>query len=268
MPVALNDPRAEEICLAQTPGPSGAAELVQAVERNWYVPLKTGVEFVCALCLLILCTPVVLICALLVRSTSRGPAFYTQLRLGRLGRPFFIYKLRTMYHNCESKSGPQWSRAGDPRITPLGWFLRCTHLDELPQLINVLQGDMALIGPRPERPEFVPRLEEALTLYRGRLLLRPGVTGLAQVQLPPDTDLDSVRRKLAYDLCYVRNANPWLDLRVLFATAFKVFGASFWFLRIVFWFPPQHVVERDYRELLASREAPGPKIHPQLATSS
>ena len=132
-----------------------------------------------------------------------------------------------MIHNCESLTGPRWSMPGDPRITPVGWFLRRTHLDELPQLLNVLRGEMSLIGPRPERPEFVPELERELPGYTQRLAVRPGVTGLAQVQLPPDTDLDSVRRKLAHDLYYIRHVSPWLDLRLLVCTAFYALGVPF-----------------------------------------
>jgi len=264
---ALNGTRPQESFSDQFPDTDEGMDLVRAVESNWYVPLKTAMEFVTALCLFALSVPVMLLCAVLVRLTSRGPAFYSQVRLGLYGRPYRIYKLRTMYHDCEARTGPQWCRTGDPRITPLGRFLRRTHLDELPQLFNVLRGDMALIGPRPERPEFVPSLEEALPLYRGRLLLRPGGTGLAQVQLPPDTDLESVRRKLAYDLCYVRHASLWLDLRLLAGTALKVFGASFPFLRTAFLLPTEKMVERNYRELLVNRGAPVPSVHPQFATT-
>jgi lipopolysaccharide/colanic/teichoic acid biosynthesis glycosyltransferase len=160
----------------------------------------------------------------LVRLTSHGPAFYSQMRLGRGGRPFRIYKLRTMVHDCEKEGGARWSTPGDPRVTRLGAFLRRSHLDELPQLWNVLKGDMSLVGPRPERPEFVPRLEQAIPGYRLRLAVRPGVTGLAQVQLPPDTDLDSVRRKLTYDLHYIRHRGFWLDVRLILWTALQLCG--------------------------------------------
>src|SRR5262249_6782677 len=160
----------------------------------------------------LLVAPVILLCAVLVRLTSRGPAFYSQVRLGRGGRPYRIYKIRTMYHQCELKSGARWSQAGDPRVTPVGRFLGSTHLDELPQLWNVLKGDMALVGPRPERPEFIPALARAIPLYELRLLVRPGVTGLAQIQLPPDTDVQSVRAKVAHDLYYVRHMSLWVDL--------------------------------------------------------
>lgn len=174
--------------------------------------------------LLILVAPLVLLLALLVKLTSAGPAFYSQTRLGRQGRLFQLFKLRTMSHECEKQSGPRWCTPGDSRITPLGRWLRRTHLDELPQLWNVLRGEMSLVGPRPERPEFVSWLEQALPNYRERLLVRPGITGLAQVQLPPDTDLADVRRKLAYDRYYVYRFTPWLDLRILATTALNLIG--------------------------------------------
>jgi lipopolysaccharide/colanic/teichoic acid biosynthesis glycosyltransferase len=168
---------------------------------------------------LVLAAPVILLATLLVKLTSRGPVFYTQVRLGRNGRPFSICKIRTMVHDCESQSGIRWATPNDPRITPIGHLLRRTHLDELPQLWNVLKGDMGLVGPRPERPEIIPRLARAIPNYNDRLLVRPGMTGLAQVQLPPDSDLESVRRKLVYDLYYLREETLLLDLKLLACTA-------------------------------------------------
>jgi lipopolysaccharide/colanic/teichoic acid biosynthesis glycosyltransferase len=204
---------------------------------NWYLPCKGVLDFVAAGLLLVPGAPVILLAALLVKLTSRGPAFYHQARLGRGGRPFTIYKIRTMVDKCESLTGPRWSIPGDPRITCIGQFLRASHLDELPQLVNVLRGDMSLIGPRPERPEFLPELEAAFPWYRERLLVRPGVTGLAQVQLPADTNLDSVRHKLTYDLYYIHNVGPWLDLRILLCTALYAVGVPFRLSRGVFRIP-------------------------------
>jgi lipopolysaccharide/colanic/teichoic acid biosynthesis glycosyltransferase len=192
-----------------------------------YLACKRALDFGVALLLLVPAAPVVLLAALLVKLTSRGPVFYSQVRLGRDGRPYRIYKLRTMYHNCESLTGPRWATPDDPRITPVGRFLRDTHLDEFPQLWNVLRGDMSLVGPRPERPEFVPVLEKAIPRYRDRLHVRPGIAGLAQTHLPADTDLDSVRRKLIYDLYYVRHAGLWLDLRIMLCTAGRLVGIPF-----------------------------------------
>jgi lipopolysaccharide/colanic/teichoic acid biosynthesis glycosyltransferase len=195
--------------------------------KGWYPTCKVVLDRAAALALLVLTGPLILLLAGLVRLTSRGPAFYTQTRLGRGGVPFTIYKLRTMVNRCESLTGPRWSLPGDPRVTPLGRFLRASHLDELPQLVNVLRGDMSLIGPRPERPEFLPELEAACPGYRDRLAVRPGVTGLAQVQLPADTCVDSVRLKLAYDLYYIRHIGLWLDLTLLACTVLYALGLPF-----------------------------------------
>ncbi len=234
---------------------SHAAPPAHAPSRNWYAYVKAPLDFVAACCLLVPAVPLMLLAAVLVKLTSRGPVFYSQTRLGLRGRPYKIFKVRTMYHDCERDSGPKWSTAGDPRITPVGRFLRRAHLDELPQLFNVLRGEMSLVGPRPERPEFVPQLERAIPHYRDRLLVRPGVTGLAQVQLPADTDLESVRRKLTYDLYYVREQGLWLDLRIVLSTALKVFGVSFPALRTLFLMPTGERVEDTYRELTDRRAA-------------
>jgi len=218
-------------------------------KRTWYPSCKATVEYLAALCLLVPAAPLIVLAALLTKLTSRGPAFYLQVRLGRDGLPYAIYKIRTMSHQCEKWSGPQWSQAGDPRITPVGAFLRATHLDELPQLFNVLRGEMSLVGPRPERPEFVPHLERAIPQYRDRLRVRPGVTGLAQVQLPADTDIRSVRRKLSYDLYYIRHMSPWLDLRILFCTLLRILGTPFPILRTLFRMPSRALVKREYKAL-------------------
>jgi lipopolysaccharide/colanic/teichoic acid biosynthesis glycosyltransferase len=195
----------------------------------WSAGVKTAADSLTALAVLLLTSPVVAVAALLVRLTSRGPAFYTQTRLGRGRRPFTIYKIRTMYHDCERHGGARWATTNDPRVTPLGRVLRRLHIDELPQLLNVVCGDMSLVGPRPERPELVPGLEAVMPRYGERLEVKPGMTGLAQIQLPPDSDLESVRRKLACDLYYVRNQSWSLDVRILACTAFYVTGVPFAF---------------------------------------
>jgi lipopolysaccharide/colanic/teichoic acid biosynthesis glycosyltransferase len=189
-----------------------------------YRAFKAVFDWVAAFGLFLLAVPVLAVFGVLVKLTSRGPVFYSQVRLGKGGRPFRIYKLRTRIHNCEAASGIRWSTPGDPRVTPLGRFLRATHLGELPQLWNILKGDMGLVGPRPERPEIIARLEKDIPHYRQRLRVRPGVTGLAQLQLPPDTDLASVRRKVACDLDYIRQLGWWLDFRILACTVLHLFG--------------------------------------------
>jgi lipopolysaccharide/colanic/teichoic acid biosynthesis glycosyltransferase len=234
---------------AHPPRPVLTADELLAPSARVYLAAKAVFDFVVALSLLILTAPLIVGAMLLVKLTSPGPMLYTQTRLGRRGRPFTVYKIRTMAHNCESLSGPCWSTPGDMRVTSLGRLLRRTHIDELPQLWNVLRGDMSLIGPRPERPEFAPRLEQAVPHYRLRLAVRPGVTGLAQVQLPPDSDLDSVRTKTAYDLYYIRTVGVWLDMRIAWATLFKLLGLTYQRLRLLFFLPRQAVVEERYCRL-------------------
>lgn len=204
---------------------------------------QRAVDLVIAAVLFVLTLPLMLLVGLLVRLTSRGPALYSQLRVGLGGRPFWIYKFRSMTHDCEKKSGAQWSKPGDARVTLVGKFLRASHLDELPQLVNVLLGQMSLVGPRPERPEFVPALAGAIPNYRDRLLVRPGVTGLAQVHLPPDTDLDSVRKKLQYDRWYVANRGLLLDLRLIACTALKVVFFPMSLGCRIFWLPDAAQIE-------------------------
>jgi lipopolysaccharide/colanic/teichoic acid biosynthesis glycosyltransferase len=217
---------------------------------HWYLPLKTFAEFVIAAILLIVTAPLLLLAVVLVKLTSPGPAFYSQTRVGRGGRPFTIYKVRTMAYQCESLTGPCWSKPGDTRVTAVGRWLRRSHLDELPQLWNVLQGEMSLIGPRPERPEFVPQLEQAIPLYHARLQVRPGLSGLAQVQLPPDSDLASVRVKLAYDLHYVQNVSFLLDVRLYLATGFHLLGLPFSLVRKLLGFPEKETIEGAYHNLV------------------
>lgn len=172
--------------------------------------------------LLIPALPIIGLLALLVRLTSPGPGIFRQSRVGLQGRRFTMYKLRTMRVDAEMRSGPVWAQVDDPRVTPLGRILRRLHLDEFPQLFNVVKGEMALVGPRPERPEFVQQLALSIPGYVDRLLVRPGITGLAQINLPPDTDLESVRRKLALDLEYIQCASVWFDLRIVGATCLRL----------------------------------------------
>jgi lipopolysaccharide/colanic/teichoic acid biosynthesis glycosyltransferase len=231
------------------PSTAGEKTLRRQPRQSWYLFCKVPGEFCFALLLLLATAPVVLLALLLVKLTSRGPVLYCQTRLGRGGRPFTIFKIRTMGHNCEHATGPRWATAGDPRVTPIGRILRRTHVDELPQLWNVLRGDMSLVGPRPERPEFVPHLEEAIPHYRERLLVRPGMTGLAQVQLPPDTDLASVRRKLAHDLYYVQNLSLWLDVQIVLSTLCYLARIPFSVTRNLFRVPSGDMIEGAYAKL-------------------
>ena len=162
--------------------------------------------------------PLWLALAALVRASSRGPAVYRQTRVGRHGQPFTMLKYRTMVHGAERETGPVWAADGDRRVTPVGRWLRRLRLDEVPQLWNVLKGEMSLVGPRPERPFFVDRLRDQIPLYSRRHRVQPGITGLAQVHLRYDNTLDDVRQKLKYDLFYIETMSLGLDAKILFRT--------------------------------------------------
>jgi len=212
----------------------GEVATTPSFRHNSYESIKPWLDMALALIILLITAPIIVLSLFLVRLNSRGRWIYLQERLGVGGKVFTIYKIRTMYEDSERHCGPSWCVPGDPRITPVGWFLRWSHIDELPQLINVLKREMSLVGPRPERPEFLDQLERALPDYRRRLTVRPGMTGLAQVQQPPDTDLFSVRRKLTYDLWYVERMSLWLDFRVMLGTVLKCLGVPFiWIGRIL-----------------------------------
>jgi lipopolysaccharide/colanic/teichoic acid biosynthesis glycosyltransferase len=232
--------------------PPTAAEIVgELIPAETDPGIKRCADLIFAVLLLIATAPIIALVLVLVKLTSRGPAIYRQKRLGYLGKPYTIYKVRTMAQDCEKHTGPQWSSgSNDPRVTSLGRFLRQTHLDELPQLWNVIRGDMSLVGPRPERPEFVLQLERQIPRYRDRLSVLPGVTGLAQIQLPPDTDLESVRRKLACDLYYVQRMSPGLDLRIMLSTVTSVAGIRFSVPQRLLRIPSGQVVETAYEDLV------------------
>jgi len=183
-----------------------------------YLRIRQSADRFVSIVLLLFSAPLLLIMALVVLLTSRGPAIYRQRRVGFHGKIFTIYKIRTMRRDAERGTGAVWCTQGDPRVTPIGCLLRRSHLDELPQLFNVARGEMALIGPRPERPEIVARLSEQIPGYTDRLEALPGITGLAQVVLPPDSDLAGVRQKVRMDDEYIRAANPVLDGWIVWRT--------------------------------------------------
>ncbi len=177
-----------------------------------------------ALLLLVVATPVLALLSLLIRLTSPGPVLFRQVRLGLHGQRFAMLKLRTMIDGAESMQPHSWTQKNDPRITPVGAILRRWHLDELPQLINVVRGEMALVGPRPETPEIAARLRPLIPDYDRRLEVMPGIVGLAQINLPADSGVESVRKKLHLDLEYIRTATPWLDLRMLAWSCLRIAG--------------------------------------------
>jgi lipopolysaccharide/colanic/teichoic acid biosynthesis glycosyltransferase len=197
-------------------------------------------ERIAAFAILVLVSPVILLSAVMTKITSRrGPMFYRQIRIGRdrrirsdalphlqeerrvtpgAGQPFLIWKLRTMIPEAESKTGPVWATDQDPRITPLGRFFRKTRIDELPQLLNVMAGEMSLIGPRPERQFFIDQLSLKIPEYRQRLSVAPGITGLAQINRAYDSDENDVRKKVQYDMFYIRNRSLRMNLLILAKT--------------------------------------------------
>ena len=188
--------------------------------------LKRWFERSIAIAGLALISPLLLLLAVLVRITSKGAAFLWQERVGQGGRVFRMLKLRSMFEDAEQWTGAVWALEDDPRVTLVGHYLRTLHLDELPQLWNIAWGEMSFIGPRPERPEFVEELSEQIPGYKLRLSVLPGVTGLAQVNLPPDQTHDCVRRKIELDLEYIFTAEPTLDFRIMGCTLLKMLGVS------------------------------------------
>ena len=172
-----------------------------------------------AVLLAVLALPMLAI-AVLVKVTSRGPALYKQKRTGLGGKPFVMYKFRTMRIDAEAETGPVWAKHGDPRCTRTGNLLRCWYLDELPQLFNVLRGDMSLVGPRPERPYFVQQFSQSIPAYDQRHQVRPGITGWAQINgWRGDTSLE---KRVEFDLFYGRNWSLRFNLRILLLTPFRV----------------------------------------------
>jgi exopolysaccharide biosynthesis polyprenyl glycosylphosphotransferase len=167
----------------------------------------------------LIAAPVMLCVAILVRLTSPGPALLRQQRVGKNDRPFTLYKFRSMVTDAEARSGAVWAQRNDPRITPLGRWLRRLRLDELPQLFNVLKGDMSIVGPRPERPEFVLELEKRIPYYRHRHCIKPGITGWAQINHKYGDTIEDTIVKLEYDLYYIKNLAPTLDAVIMFRTA-------------------------------------------------
>jgi exopolysaccharide biosynthesis polyprenyl glycosylphosphotransferase len=167
---------------------------------------------------LIVTAPLLGIVAAAVKLTSSGPAVYKQQRVGLQNRLFTVYKFRSMRQDAEVGTGAVWARKNDNRVTPVGRFLRRTRLDELPQLWNVLIGDMSLVGPRPERPEFVQQLTEQIPFYGQRHAIRPGLTGWAQVRYAYGASVEDALEKLQYDLFYIKNLSIPLDLFIIFST--------------------------------------------------
>ncbi|MDF5720431.1 MAG: sugar transferase [Rhizonema sp. PD37] len=184
---------------------------------SFSLKLKQLTDIVLAWLLLLFLSPLMLLIALAIKLDSPGSVFYTQVRTGQEGKPFRVYKFRSMCQDAE-KSGVQWAQTRDPRITRVGRWLRLSRIDELPQILNVLRGEMSLIGPRPERPEFDVKLKQEIPYYDLRYVVKPGITGWAQVMYPYGASVEDAYEKLAYDLYYIKNYSFLLDLAIAFKT--------------------------------------------------
>jgi len=193
--------------------------------REAQLILKRALDIIGAICGLVLTLPVWPIIALLIKLDSPGPVFYSQRRVGLNGRIFLLHKFRTMHVEAE-KDGHQWASVDDPRVTRVGRYLRKSRLDELPQLWNVLRGQMSLVGPRPERPEFVDELAAHIRFYNERHLIKPGLTGWAQINYRYGASIEDTRRKLQLDLWYMKHMSLELDMIILFRTIGTLFVGS------------------------------------------
>lgn len=199
---------------------SGAVGMIIRFAQKSFRAFKRVIDITLSLFAIIVGLPLFLIIALLVRATSQGPIIYRQERVGRRGKHFMMLKFRSMTVDAEKGTGVVWAKKNDPRVTAVGGILRKTHLDELPQFLNVLVGEMSIVGPRPERPEIVNSLKYSIADYEKRLEILPGITGLAQVLHRADESLSDVRKKVKYDLLYIKKMCWLMELRILISTIF------------------------------------------------
>lgn len=192
----------------------GLLSMVVRFARRRFQEFKRGMDILFSLVGLIVAFPIILVAGILVKLTSAGPIFFKQERVGKDGVTFNMYKLRTMKIDAEKNTGSVWAQENDPRVTFVGRILRKMHIDEIPQLINVLKGEMSIVGPRPERPVFVIDLGRQIKDYNKRLQVKPGITGLAQVWHRYDETIEDVKKKIKYDLLYIKEMCLMVDLRI------------------------------------------------------
>ena len=198
---------------------SGILGMIVSFLRRTYSVTKRVLDILGSFLALVISSPLCLFIILLIKMTSKGPVLYTQIRVGKGGHAFEIYKFRTMKIDAEKETGPVWAKTNDNRLTPIGHFLRKSHMDEIPQFINVLKGDMSIIGPRPERPVFVEEFKKTIVDYNKRLGVKPGITGLAQVWHRYDETIADVRKKIKYDILYIKEMCLLTDIRIVLRTA-------------------------------------------------
>lgn len=189
---------------------------------EWEKKIKRFSDIVLSIIILTISIPIIIITAIAIKLDSPGPILFLQERMGKNGKIFKMIKFRSMKNDAEKYSGPVWSKKNDPRVTKVGAFIRKMRIDEIPQFINVLKGDMSIVGPRPERPYFVEKLSKEIPYYKRRLKVRPGITGWAQVKHKYDESIEDVKAKLRYDLFYIENMSLRMDLKILFRTIFVV----------------------------------------------
>ena len=201
---------------------SGLGGIIVRFARKRFEEFKRGCDILLSVLGMIVAAPLLFSAGMLIKLSSAGPIIYRQNRVGKNGKIFRIYKLRTMRIDAEKATGAVWAKKNDPRITPIGRFLRKTHIDEIPQLLNVLNGEMSIVGPRPERPELVRDLKEVISDYEKRLLVKPGITGLAQVWHKYDESIKDVKKKIKYDCLYIKKMCLLVDLRILAQTCLVV----------------------------------------------
>jgi exopolysaccharide biosynthesis polyprenyl glycosylphosphotransferase len=197
-------------------------DIMPELMPEWEKKLKRLMDIVLSFILIVATSPLIITTAIAIKLESKGLIFYRQERMGMNGKIFRILKFRTMIQDAEKHSGPVWSTKDDPRITKVGRLLRKIRVDEIPQVYNVLKGDMSFVGPRPERPFFVEKLSQEIPLYKRRLKVRPGITGWAQVKHKYDETIDDVKVKLRYDLFYIENISLRMDFKIIFRTIFVV----------------------------------------------
>ena len=200
---------------------SGVVGLATHLARRYFEMAKEVFDIVVGFFILIFALPVIGFCAVIIKLSSRGPIFHKQIRLGQDGMPFTLYKLRTMHEGAETASGAVWAENNDPRVIRTCQWMRSSHVDELPQLINVMRGEMSLVGPRPERPEILAELEATYPDVSKRLAVRPGITGLAQIRNGYDTTVEAFRHKLEADLEYINRRRWATEFRILANTLKK-----------------------------------------------
>jgi exopolysaccharide biosynthesis polyprenyl glycosylphosphotransferase len=201
-------------------------EIMPHIMQPWEESAKRLVDISVSIIILTLSSPLWLLVALAVRLESPGNIVYSQERVGINEKRFRMLKFRSMRADAEAKSGPVWAPKDDPRVTRVGRFLRKTRLDEIPQFVNVLKGEMSLVGPRPERPHFVELLSKEIPLYKRRLVVRPGITGWAQIKQGYDTSIDDVRSKVRYDLFYIENMSFRMDIKILLMTVYTMIAGK------------------------------------------